>query len=764
MLITLSVATKEPQAFHGAPPVSSFSPTVEVTSMDTLPILPPPLPPPPPPPPPPPASVPLSRLDSARRSRLRNLNWERIPKERVEGRRSVWSGVAVGVDDFTIDLRSLDELFSQKEAQTVDKVPSFRRSLTRCGSPQDPTTDKVSLLDAKRSMNVGIFLRQFKSAAREIVEDIRQGAGERYGAEKLSELCKLLPDIEEEKKLRLFHGDRSRLGEPDVFMVLLVEVPSFRLRLDAMILQQEFDPAVTSLCVAARCLGEAARELLNCQELHSILHLVLRAGNYMNAGGYAGNAAGFRIASLLKLADTKANKPGMNLLHFVAMEAVKKNPSLLSFSSQLDHVGPASRQSEESVQEDLSRLRIRVEALRANIQTEAEIQQQMQSFLESAEGKLGEVETEVEALQKASQALVEFFCEDEASFKLEEACRIFFSFCHRFQNAVKENAERELQEQRRAERQRESAEKRRSIAACSGPGLGQGQDDLERTLEKRLSYTWHRRSLRLPEARRSSHQFGTSGRLNADTSPSQLGLRTETMCIKQGLSSDTVHSTQGLNIDVAHSRQGLNADTVGSKQGLNTDSANSRLELSTNTTHSQQGLTAVAIPSLLSLITDTTPSQQEAPSDATHRLRGLTTEELPTNPAHEKEECSADTASVRAELPSDITNRAWGPAPDLSESTSAMVTEAGDPTADEPSVESAQLLRLVSERVLRQQGTLGAASPTEVDMQPESMAPEPVPLLAQEAEPPSQGGDRSYPPRGRDSGVPHPGAGSALLR
>ena len=36
-------------------------------------------------------------------------------------------------------------------------------------------------------------------------------------------------------------------------------------------------------------------------------------------GGYAGNAAGFRIASLLKLADTKANKPGMNLLHFVAM-------------------------------------------------------------------------------------------------------------------------------------------------------------------------------------------------------------------------------------------------------------------------------------------------------------------------------------------------------------------------------------------------------------------------------------------------------------
>lgn len=40
-------------------------------------------------------------------------------------------------------------------------------------------------------------------------------------------------------------------------------------------------------------------------------------------GGYAGNAAGFRIASLLKLADTKANKPGMNLLHYVAMVKIE---------------------------------------------------------------------------------------------------------------------------------------------------------------------------------------------------------------------------------------------------------------------------------------------------------------------------------------------------------------------------------------------------------------------------------------------------------
>lgn len=43
-------------------------------------------------------------------------------------------------------------------------------------------------------------------------------------------------------------------------------------------------------------------------------------------GGYAGSAVGFRIASLLKLPDTKANEPGMDLLHFVAMVSLGTLP------------------------------------------------------------------------------------------------------------------------------------------------------------------------------------------------------------------------------------------------------------------------------------------------------------------------------------------------------------------------------------------------------------------------------------------------------
>lgn len=57
-------------------------------------------------------------------------------------------------------------------------------------------------------------------------------------------------------------------------------------------------------------------------------------------------------------------------------------------------------------------------------------------YLQVAEERLKEAEDEVEGMKMSSQALVEFFCEDDSTFKLEEACRVFHLFCHRFQRAV----------------------------------------------------------------------------------------------------------------------------------------------------------------------------------------------------------------------------------------------------------------------------------------------------------------------------------------
>lgn len=53
-----------------------------------------------------------------------------------------------------------------------------------------------------------------------------------------------------------------------------------------------------------------------------------------------------------------------------------------------------------------------------------------------AEERLKEADDEVEGMRMSSQALMEFLCEDDSTFKLEEACSTFHLFCLRFQRAV----------------------------------------------------------------------------------------------------------------------------------------------------------------------------------------------------------------------------------------------------------------------------------------------------------------------------------------
>lgn len=82
---------------------------------------------------------------------------------------------------------------------------------------------------------------------------------------------------------------------------------------------------------------------MNNKALQEVLYMVVVAGNFLNSGGYAGNAAGVKLSSLQKLTDIRANKPGMNLIHFVALQAEKKNPDLLVFPGQMSTLENATK-------------------------------------------------------------------------------------------------------------------------------------------------------------------------------------------------------------------------------------------------------------------------------------------------------------------------------------------------------------------------------------------------------------------------------------
>ena len=56
---------------------------------------------------------------------------------------------------------------------------------------------QINLLDGKRSLNVNIFLKQFRMSHEEIVRLLQEGHSDKFGAERLKGLLKQLPSQEE---------------------------------------------------------------------------------------------------------------------------------------------------------------------------------------------------------------------------------------------------------------------------------------------------------------------------------------------------------------------------------------------------------------------------------------------------------------------------------------------------------------------------------------------------------------------------------------
>ncbi|XP_054021242.1 FH2 domain-containing protein 1 [Dryobates pubescens] len=535
---------------------------------------PPGMPPPPPPPPPLPGpSVPLppqliNGHDShGKKKRIRSFFWKTIPEEQVRGKNNIWTIAARS--QYQIDTKTIEELFGQQE----ETKPQDLRSRSLKSSFKE-TKEEVSILDAKRSMNIGIFLKQFKKSAESIIEDIYRGRSEPYSSELLHEFLKLLPEAEEVKKLKAFDGDVSKLSQADSFMYLLIQVPNYALRIEAMVLEREFSPSCASLQDDMKIIRRATKELMTCEELHSILHLVLQAGNIMNAGGYAGNAVGFKLSSLLKLADTKANKPGMSLLHFVALEAQKKDAALLNFSEKIRDVHDAARLSIDNIEAELQSLSFKARSVKDSIRRDPKLFHQMESFLQFAVRHLKELEHQKRELQKEGNALIDFFCEDKETMKLDECFQIFRDFCVRFDKAVKENREREIQELHSLQRQKELEEKRRSWAAgeLGSFGRSSSENDVEmlakKGLEEFLPFLQQRPqspSYRNPNSRRSRLSLGLAAdrelqsflEISKDEDPNKFNSlpRANTRQARPNTAWAESKETRDLNLNTLHLHQ-----------------------------------------------------------------------------------------------------------------------------------------------------------------------------------------------------------------
>ena len=108
------------------------------------------------------------------------------------------------------------------------------------------------------------------------------------------------------------------LDQPELFLKRLSGIKHFSERIACLMLQSEFQDAISSVSYKLNNVRTTCDFLINSEPLKKVIAIILTLGNYMNGGNMLrGQADGFGLEILGKLKDVKSNVPGITLLHYV---------------------------------------------------------------------------------------------------------------------------------------------------------------------------------------------------------------------------------------------------------------------------------------------------------------------------------------------------------------------------------------------------------------------------------------------------------------
>ena len=361
---------------------------------------------------------------------MKKLNWKKLPERAVlTNSQNLWQKATGSVLTVEISPEQIIELFAREDPKKAEGE----------GKKVEDTKPKVvSLLDQKASLNVNIFLKQFKKPNEAIVAIIQQGDARSISAEQVKSLEKLLPDESILGMLREYSGDRSLLGSAEDFYLRLGVLEQFPLRVSALQLRLEFGEKFDDLEPALALLSSAVQEILGSDSLDRLLYVVLVTGNHINGGTYGGGAFGFTLDSLGKLKDTKANKPRMTALHYIVSICEEQEPGLLDVHKELQHLEAAARLSLDHLTQQVGELEAQVKSLEKKMGSAPEdLQKQVSDFLTHATSQVERLKLVLADITQKSAEVADYYLLDKSKFKVEELLSEVLQFMKDIQEARK---------------------------------------------------------------------------------------------------------------------------------------------------------------------------------------------------------------------------------------------------------------------------------------------------------------------------------------
>nr|XP_014340636.1 PREDICTED: inverted formin-2 isoform X1 [Latimeria chalumnae] len=382
--------------------------------------------------------------------RMKKLNWQKLPAKVVLESHSLWASVRSDSDEsLEPDYSSIEQLFSFPTAKPKEKKASQAKKESK----------EVTFLDSKKSLNLNIFLKQFRCSNEEIIAMIQKGDRAKFDVEVLKQLDKLLPEKHEIENLKSYQGEKEKLENADQFYLLLLNMPCYQLRIECMLLCEETSVILNTLRPKAELIKKACESLLSSTRLPPFCHLVLKVGNFLNFGSHTGNADGFKISTLLKLTETKANQSRITLLHHILEEVEQSYSDLLNLPEDLESVSKAAGTNLETMQSEASTSLTRLNVVAGKIASSTEdVKLQYEKPVQDDIHALKELQLLFNTIEKKKEELAEYLCEDLNKLPVEEIFAIIKNFRELFLKAIKDNKHRKEQAAKAEKRKKQLEE------------------------------------------------------------------------------------------------------------------------------------------------------------------------------------------------------------------------------------------------------------------------------------------------------------------
>ncbi|XP_067847625.1 disheveled-associated activator of morphogenesis 1 isoform X1 [Heptranchias perlo] len=478
-------------------------------------LLPPPPPPPPPPPggPPPPPGLPLlggalpppgAPLGPGLKKKnipqpgnpLKSFNWSKLPENKLA--ETVW----VEIDDLKVfkvlDLEDIEKTFSAYQRQQDFFLSNHsKQKETEANEDTLNSTKKVkelSVIDGRRAQNCNILLSRLKLSNEEIKRAIlTMDEQEDLPKDMLEQLLKFVPEKSDVDMLEEHKHEIERMAKADRFLYEMSRIPHYQQRLQSLYFKKKFAERIAEVKPKVEAIRLGSKEVLQNKKLKQLLEVVLAFGNYMNKG-QRGNAYGFKLSSLNKIADTKSSiDKNITLLHYLITILEKKYPKVVNIHEDLQSIPDAAKVNLNELEKEFNSLRSGLKAVENELayqksqppQSGDKFASVVSQFITVASFSFSDVEDLLLEAKDLFNKAVKHFGEETGKIQPDEFFGIFDQFLQAFAEARQENENmrrRKEEEERRAKMEAQLKEQRererKAKKAKEGSEEGGEFDDL----------------------------------------------------------------------------------------------------------------------------------------------------------------------------------------------------------------------------------------------------------------------------------------------